>query len=50
MTIREKIAARAKMPRDEDIIGTEIKRAFMRILFGYVAGTVIGLTLKVILS
>ncbi|MBQ2615334.1 MAG: hypothetical protein IJG51_10445 [Synergistaceae bacterium] len=48
MTVREKIEMRAKMPRDEDIIDREIKRAFLRILFGYAAGTVIGLVLKVI--
>ena len=50
MTIREKIAMRAKMPREEDIIGAAMKRAFLRILFGYAAGTVIGLLLKAVIS
>ena len=50
MTIREKIAMRAKMPRDEDIIDKAIKQAFLRILCGYAAGTVIGLVLKAVLS
>ena len=50
MTVREKIEMRAKMPRDEDIIDREIKRAFLRILFGYAAGTVIGFVLKAVVS
>ncbi|MBQ6002340.1 MAG: hypothetical protein IJL18_05760 [Synergistaceae bacterium] len=50
MTIRERIALRAKMPSDEDIIGIEIKRAFLRILLGYAVGTVIGLVLKAVIS
>ena len=46
MTIQEKIQARLSQRQHEDVISKAIRKAFIRIVCGYAAGTVIGLLLR----
>ena len=46
MTIQEKIRARLSQRQHEDVISKAIRKAFIRIICGYVGGTVIGFILR----
>ena len=46
MTIQEKIQARLSQRQHEDVISKAIRKAFIRIICGYVGGTVIGFILR----
>ena len=46
MTIREKIQASQAQREHNDLLGKAIRKAFIRIICGYAAGTVIGLLLR----
>ena len=46
MTIREKIQAGRSKRKNSDLLGKAVRKAFIRIVCGYAAGTVIGLLLR----
>ena len=46
MSIQEKIQARLSQRQHEDVISKAIRKAFIRIICGYVGGTVIGFILR----
>ena len=46
MSIREKIYARHSQRKNGDMLSKVVRKAFIRIMCGYVAGTVIGLLLR----
>ena len=46
MSIREKIQARESERENEDNFSKALRTMFIRIMFGYVGGTIIGLILR----
>lgn len=46
MTVREKIQARQSQRKEGDLLSKAIRKAFIWIVCGYAAGTVIGLLLR----
>ena len=46
MTVREKIQAGRSQRKNGDLLGKAVRKAFFRIMCGYLGGTIIGLLLR----